>query len=145
MKTIKSIFGGLLFMTFLFTTCGLAQEGHYYEITTWKLQVPQDGTRAELNDLMKEFAENVVFKNDKVISQKVMRHITGADVRDVVIISEYASWNDIDAASTMQNKLTEEAWSNEDERAQFFKDFGKYVVTHSDEILQEIPELTKKR
>ena len=144
MKTIKLLFGGLIFILFFFTTCGWAQEGHYYEITTWKLQVTQDGPRDELNSLMKQFSENVVFKNDKVISQKIMHHVSGADVRDVVIISEYANWNDIDAANKLQNKLIDEAWPTDDERGKFFKSWGKYVVTHADEIYQEIPELSKK-
>ncbi len=144
MKTIKSILGALFIMTFFFTTCGFAQDGHYYTVTTWKLQVPQDGSRDELNGLMKEFSEKVVFKNEKIISEKVMHHISGADLRDVVIISEYASWNDIDGANTRQSELMNTAWSNEDERTTFFKTWNKYIITHSDEIYQEMPELAKK-
>ncbi len=145
MKTIKSFLGALCIITLFFTTAGFGQDdGHYYTVTTWKLQVPQDGTRAELNNLMKEFSEKIVLKNEKVISEKVMRHISGADLRDVVIISEYASWNDIDAAGTRQNELLEAAWPNEDDRKTFFKTWSKYVITHSDEIYQEMPELAKK-
>ncbi|SDL90076.1 hypothetical protein [Kriegella aquimaris] len=145
MKTIKSLVGALFIMTLFFTTAAFGQDdGHYYTVTTWKLQVPQDGTRAELNGLMKEFSEKVVLKNEKIISEKVMHHISGADLRDLVIITEYANWNDIDAASTRQTELVETAWSNEDERNAFFKNWNKYVITHSDEIYQEIPELAKK-
>jgi hypothetical protein len=64
-------------------------------------------------------------------------------MRDWVVISEYASWNDMDAANDMQNKLIEEAWPNEDDRRAWFAKFGKYTITHSDEILQERPDLTK--
>ena len=145
MKKMSSIFKALV-VIILILNCnyGFAQEGHYYEVTTWKLQVPENGTRAEMNNLMKEFSEKVVFKNDKIISQKVMHHISGADLRDVVIISQYASWNDIDAAGNMQNQLINEAWPTEEGRDNFFKAWGKYVITHADEIYQETPELAKK-
>ncbi|WP_339706064.1 hypothetical protein [uncultured Kriegella sp.] len=144
MKTIKSLLGTLLILALFMTTAGVAQEGHYYTVTTWKIQIPQDGSRAELNDLMKEFSEKVVLKNEKILSEKVMHHISGADLRDLVITTEYANWNDIDAASTRQAELMETAWPSEDERKNFLKTWNKYVITHSDEIYQEMPELAKK-
>jgi hypothetical protein len=64
-------------------------------------------------------------------------------MRDWVFLSEYASWNDIEAANDMQNKLVEEGWPNEEDRDKFFDTFWKYVITHSDEILVEKTELSK--
>ncbi|CAZ97800.1 hypothetical protein [Zobellia galactanivorans] len=139
MKAIKSLLGTLLLLLVFMPTSGTAQDGHYYMATTWKLQVPEDGSNKQLKELLKEFSEKTVFKNEKIISEKVMYHISGADLRDVVVITEYANWNDIEAA-----KLMETGWPNEEERATFMKTFGKYVVTHSDEIFKEIPELAKK-
>ena len=134
----------LLIVAMLYSGSALAQdEGNFYSVTTWKMQVPADGSAAELNELFKEWYDKITTKNDKVLSQKVLRHVTGADMRDWVVISEYASWNDMDAANDMQNKLIEEAWPNEDERRAWFDKFGKYTITHSDEILQERPGLTK--
>jgi hypothetical protein len=143
MKRLTLIFV-LAIVVMLFSGSGIAQdEGHYYAITTWKLTVPADGSNAELNELFKEWYEKIVSKNDKVLSQKVLRHVTGSDMRDWVVISEYASWNDMDAAGDEQSRLVQEAWPNEDDRRAWFAKFGKYTVTHSDEILQERPELTK--
>ncbi len=141
---MKSIIGSLLIMALFIPVAGSAQEGNYFTVTTWKLSIPENGTRAELNGLLKEFSEKISFNNDKVISERVLHHISGADLRDLVIISEYATWNDIDAASTMQNELINKAWPKEEDRNTFFKSWNKYVVTHSDEIYQEYPELTKK-
>lgn len=141
---MKSIIGALIIMALFIPNSGSAQEGNYFTVTTWKLHVPENGTRTELNGLLKEFSEKISFKNDKVISEKVLHHISGADLRDLVIISEYASWNDIDAASNMQNELIDKAWPKEEDRNAFFKSWNKYVITHSDEIYQENPELTKK-
>jgi hypothetical protein len=141
---MKSIIGALLVAALFLPTFGSAQEGNYFTVTTWKLSVPENGTRAELNELLKEFSEKISFKNDKVISERVLHHISGADLRDVIIISEYDTWNDIDAASDMQNELINKTWPKEEDRNAFFKSWNKYVVTHSDEIYQEYPELTKK-
>jgi hypothetical protein len=143
MKRLTQIFVFALVAMLLSGTALAQNEGHFYSVTTWKMQVPADGSAAELNELFKEWYEKITTKNDKVLSQKVLRHVTGADMRDWVVISEYASWNDMDAANDMQSKLVEEAWPNEDDRRAWFAKFGKYTVTHSDEILQERPGLTK--
>lgn len=127
----------------LLSANSFAQDGSYYTMTTWKFMVPADGSNSELNDLMKEWHNKVVSKNDKIVSEKVLVHRSGADLRDWVFLSEYATWNDINEANDVQNKLVEEGWPDEDERKEFFAKFWKYVVTHSDEILQEKPELSK--
>lgn len=141
---MKLTIGALFILALFLPNAGTAQEGHYYTVTTWKLSIPENGSRAELNGLLKEFSEKITFKNDKVISEKVLHHISGADLRDLVVISEHANWNDIEAASKKQNELMTTSWPKEEDRNAFFKSWNKYVVTHSDEIYQENPELTKK-
>jgi hypothetical protein len=113
MKRLTQIFVFALVAMLLSGTALAQNEGHFYSVTTWKMQVPADGSAAELNELFKEWYEKITTKNDKVLSQKV------------------------------QSKLVEEAWPNEDDRRAWFAKFGKYTVTHSDEILQERPGLTK--
>lgn len=133
----------LTFAVMLLSANIIAQDGNYYVMTTWKFSVPEDGSNSELNDLMKEWNEKVVMKNDKIVSEKAFVHRSGADMRDWVFLSEYASWGDIEAANDMQNKLVEEGWPNEEDRDKFFDTFWKYVITHSDEILMEKSELAK--
>ena len=134
----------IIAILFIYSSISFAQdEGHYYTVTTWKLKVPADGSGSELNELFKEWHDKIVSKNDKILSQKVLRHQSGADMRDWVVITEYASWNEIDAAGDEQSRLVQEAWPNEDDQSAWFAKFGKYALTHSDEILQEKPELTK--
>lgn len=131
-------------LLFFFSSNTFAQnDGHYYTVTTWKIEIPEDGSNAEFMKLMEEWNAKVVSKNDKVISEKVFRHQSGSDMRDWVVVTEYASWNDIDAANNTQNELVNEGWPNADERSAFFKKFWKYVETHSDEIYQELPTLRK--
>lgn len=143
MKNLTKIFV-LLFVVMLLSGNSFAQdEGHYYTITTWKISTPEDGSNAEFNELMKEWYDKVVSKNDKIISERVMQHQSGGDMRDWVFITEYASWNDIDAANDEQNKLVDEGWPNKEKRKKYFDSFWKYVITHSDEILREKPGLRK--
>lgn len=143
MKHLTKIFV-LLFAVILLSGNSFAQdEGNYYTITTWKISVPEDGSNAEFNEIMQEWYDKVVSKNDKIISERVMQHQSGGDMRDWVFITEYASWNDIDAANDEQNKLVDEGWPTKEERSKFFDTFWKYVDTHSDEILQEKPGLRK--
>ncbi len=146
MKNIKIQFTYMIaLLAILLSTQSVAaqEEAHYFEVTTWKLQIPEDGSRAELNTVMKEWYQKVVLKNPKVLSRKVLVHISGADMRDWVIITEYANWNDINEAGNLNGKLVAEGWPDEAKRKQFFDTFNKYAITHSDEILQEVPELTK--
>lgn len=143
MKTTKIVTWAFAAAMILSAFAATAQGGHYYTVTTWKIDIPEDGSRAEFNQLMKNFSDKVVKNNDKVISEKVMFHISGSDMRDVVVITEYASWADIDAASITQNELMQSAWPDEGERSAFMKSFFKYVVTHSDEIYRENPDMAK--
>ena len=133
----------LTFAVMLLSSNIFAQDGNYFVMTTWKFMVPEDGSNSELNDLMKEWHEKVVMKNDKIVSEKAFVHRSGADMRDWVFLSEYASWSDIEAANDTQNKLVAEGWPNEEDRDKFFDTFWKYVITHSDEILMEKSELAK--
>ena len=143
MKTIKLFTMALLATMIVSLSSASAQDGNFYTVTTWKMHVPENGTRAEMIALMQEFTDKVVMKNTKVISEKVMHHISGSDMRDLVVISEFASWNDIDAANKMQDELVQKAWPEEKARDAWMKSFMKYVVTHSDEIYQGYPKMTK--
>jgi len=119
------------------------KEPHYFVIQTWKVTIPEDGSRAELNELMKEWAEKITRKNDKVISERVVRHNMSSDSRDIIFITEYATWNDIDAASDKQSELLKAAYPNDEERRAFNRKIGRYFNKHSDEIFQEVPSFGK--
>ncbi|NIR51505.1 hypothetical protein GWO43_23270, partial [candidate division KSB1 bacterium] len=103
------------------------------------VDIPEDGTQAEFDEMMKEWAEKITRKNDKILNEWVMRHLSGSDSRDLVIITEYASWSDIEAAQKMQNKLMEAVWPDKKVRDAHMKKFGRYLVSHSDEIYSGIP------
>jgi len=143
MKTIKLFAMALVATMIISLSSANAQDGNYFTVTTWKMHVPENGSKAEMLELLQEFTDKVVKKNTKVISERVLHHVSGNDMRDLVVISEFANWNDIDASGDMQNELVMKAWPEEKARDEWMKKFMKYVVTHSDEIYQEYPKMTK--
>lgn len=146
MKRVNLLFVAALAIVFSLSTNSFAQdkpEGHLYTVTTWKIAIPEDGSRAELDSLMTVYHNKVVAKNDKIVSTKVLHHYWGSDNRDVVFINEYASWGDIEAAGDLQEKLTKEAWPDKAEAQKFFKAMGKYMIKHSDEIYMGMPDMSK--
>lgn len=146
MKKFYLLSLALIAMALSSSLSGYAQDKpqkHFYTVTTWKFTIPEDGSNAELDSLMKVWHDMVVVKNEKVVSEKVLRHYWGHDMRDWVFVTEYASWADIEAAGDMQGKLVEAAWPDKADRKKFFKAFNKYAVTHSDEIYQDQPDLAK--
>ena len=116
---------------------------HVYTIQKWRVVIPANGSSAELDKLLQEWHDKIVMKNDKVISEIVMRHNTGSDSRDLLFVTEYANWNDIDAADKIQWNLVDQAWPNKDDRKEYFDTWNKYGRFHSDEIMTEKSKLRK--
>jgi len=117
-------------------------DGHIVIVTTWYVDTPEDGSRAEYDSLSAIINEKVVSKNSKIISRYHLRHLWGSDSRQVVLITEYASMADEAAASEEGDKLFKEAFPNEEERKAFGESYRKYWNGyHSDEIYSV---LTKK-
>ncbi len=144
MKTFKNKFSTFL-LCFLFASgIAMAQDGPYFTVTTWKITIPENGSNAEFNTLLKEFQQKISIPNKKIISERLMRHASGSDSRDLVIITEYASWNDIDAAATRQGELMDTAWGDEAASKEFFKKFNKYFLMHTDEIYIGMAGMDKK-
>ena len=119
------------------------EERHFFEVQTFKTVIPEDGSYAERDSLMLEWVKAVQNKNDKFISVRHLRHYYGSDSRDWVVIWEYKSWEDIEAASNKSVELFREHWPDDKERAEFNKKFGKYWTGHSDEIYREFPKFRK--
>ena len=119
------------------------KEPHFFVVTTWKTVMPDDGSAVERDSLMKEWTEKVLKKNEKIISQKNFRHYYGSDVRDWVIITEYKTWGDIEAAAKISQKLNKKSWPDDKKRSEFFKNLMKYFGTHSDEIYKDMPKFSK--
>ncbi|SDS53477.1 hypothetical protein [Gramella sp. MAR_2010_147] len=90
-------------------------------------------------DTEKQYFENVTKKNDLILSSGVYTHYFTADNSEVMLVNVYRTWEDIEKANEINQKLVEEAWPDEDERQKFFeKQAGYYEPDHNDEIYQSM-------
>ena len=104
-------------------------------VTTWYVENPEDGSPAEYDSLATIIYDKVVSKNKYIVNRTLVRHYWGSDSRQRVIITEYASMEDIAKADEEGGRLFREAFPNEEDRKAFGDAFGKYWNGyHSDEI-----------
>ncbi|MDX1761072.1 MAG: hypothetical protein R3218_02860 [Christiangramia sp.] len=90
-------------------------------------------------DTEKEYFENVTSKNDLILSSGVYTHYFTPDNSEVVLVNVYRTWEDIEKANEVNQKLIEEAWPSESERQKFFeKQASYYEPDHNDEIYQSM-------
>lgn len=145
MKYVIIFFAIVFFFSFV-NNSAFAQEeeeqGHIFVVTTWKTVMPDGGSAAERDSLLKELY-NAQKSNPKVLSQRELQHHWGNDSRDMVVITEYASMADIDEAGKINQELNKKKWPDDKKRAAFWQAVGKYFDYHSDEIYEERPEFRK--
>jgi len=121
------------------------EKPHIYVVTTYKAVIPEGGTAAERDSLLSQFFRAVTKKNNKIFSSKTLVHYYGSDLRDWVIMEEYKTWTDIEAADKISQKLIMKKWPNDKKRKEFFRKIEKYFsgFIHSDEIYLEKPMFRK--
>ena len=128
--TVALVFSGMLYAQ--------EEEPHVYVVTTWERIYPDDGSDAELDSLRTIWTENVVNKNEFIVSQMIMTHMWGSNSSDYVVITEHKNFCDIDKASKRNGELIRELIPDDKQRAEFFDAVFKYFGDHSDEIYQGI-------
>ncbi len=101
-----------------------------------------DGSADERDSLVTELY-NAQKSNPKVLNTLELRHLWGNDSREWVVISQYATWADIEEANKINQELNKKRWPDDEERAEFFQQPFKCFGRHSDEIYSEIPEFHK--
>ena len=112
----------------------------YLTVTTTHWNDDPDVNFDKWLDDEKEYHEKVVMKNDLIASSGVFMHYMTEDNTEVILVTVYKSWEDIEKSNEVTAKLIEEAWPNEDERKAYFdRKTSYYSAEHSDEIYQTMP------
>ena len=120
-------------------------EGHIYVVSTFKMVIPEGGSRDERDNLLMELQE-AQKSNKKVLSSITLRHRWGNDSRDWVTITEYKNMADIVEAQKINTKLNKKKWKDDEGVTAFFQKLGKYFEGgHSDEIYIELPKFTQEK
>ena len=123
----------------------LPTERMIYYFRTSHTNWPEDGSMDEIRSLRKEFIENVIHKNEKIQAYYPMRHLYGADSRELTEVFVLESMSDLEEINdTQMQELVNAHWPDEEEREKFFKAFNKYSTPwHGDLIYSSVPELAK--
>lgn len=142
MKKMKTMLTALLIMLLL-SNSTFAQEAKPYYVTAtkmhWNMKL-DNFSMDEWKALEKEYLDKVVKKNPFIKGQMFLMHYFTEDNTELILVSRYDSWNDIEKASEKTEELVKAVWSNEKERKAFFSKKEKYYAKeHSDEIYSTLP------
>ena len=140
MRNLSFSLAVMLLLTFFISSQVNAQDEdpHVYTVTTTEFTFPDGGSSAAWDSLNTLYMDNVIKKNEYIISQRVLRHMWGNNSLDLVFITEYKSFTDIEKGQNRTAELFRETWATSEERQAYNKAVGKYFGNrHSDEIYQE--------
>ncbi|WP_372769716.1 hypothetical protein [Lutibacter sp.] len=142
MKLLKNVSFGMLVFLFMFTTKATAQDAQTEEfqpvfLTVTTLHRSSD-PNVDFTDWRKteeEYYNKVTAKNNLIIGSGYYMHYFTPDDSEILSVSVFNSWEDIEKANEITNKLVMEAWPDEAKRTAFFEKQNSYYATkHSDEI-----------
>jgi hypothetical protein len=105
---------------------------------------PEDGTRAEFEQLRLEYNKNVIQKNPFIHAYYPLRHAWGADNREFVNVYVVKSFCDISEMNKATAGLVAAAWPDETKRKAFMKKYNRYYSgVHGDYIYSSNPQVSK--
>jgi hypothetical protein len=138
MKTINHTIKGLLILTVLLSSTVFSQNQDplFVKVKTmhWNMDI-EDFSMHDWKALELEYFNKVTMKNPYILSSTVLQHHFTDDSSEILFVTVFNSWNDIDLAAKRTNELVAAAWPNEDERKAFLKKQAHfYANEHSDEI-----------
>ena len=140
---MKSIIKNLLVVALFIGAfnSGFSQDKEVYiTATTAHWNWDNDGSNERWLELEKAWHDNVVVKNEHILSSGVYHHMYTEDNSEVVFITVYPTWNDIELAGKRASELAKEAWPDDEERSKTGQERNAYYSTyHSDEIWVSLP------
>lgn len=114
-------------------------QGPAIVVTTIEVAMPEDGSMAEFDSLNQLYTDNVIKKNDLIVNFRTLRHWWGHNNREMLVVYEVKTWEDVIAANQKNNELFEKAWTTKESRKAFNDAYNKYFTgKHSDEIYSDV-------
>ncbi len=147
MRTKKLLFGAALA---LFISCGSFvssaqsnEEPHIFVIQTWTRNTGPGIERSQADSLVRFYHENIVLKNEKLLSSRTMAHFFTSDSREYVFVLEYKSLTDMELAFKIDEANENKLWPTKKSREAYDMLWSKLFNHHCDEIYSEIPGTRK--
>lgn len=132
----KKLLLGIFILSLLFSFNIQAQEDQapvFITVTTMHRNL--DADRTDWRKTEQEYFDKVTSKNDLIIGSEILNHYYTANSSEILHVSVYKTWGDIEKSGDVTNKLIEKAWPNEKERKAFLEKYNSYYSPmHSDEI-----------
>lgn len=136
------VFGSLIILTLLLCLPLLAQENPqtvYVTLTTMHRNA--DADKKEWINVEQEYFDKVTSKNDLIIGADILTHFFTENSSEILHVSAYKNWEDIEKANQITDDLIKKAWPDEKERKAFFEKYRSlYTPMHSDEIYVSVLE-----
>ena len=109
-----------------------------------KIKWPENGTPEERDSLLSIYVENVVKKNEHIVSHREYAHFFTGDNHDYLVIEEYKDMDGLEASFRRTTELENQAWPDETKRKEFFKLLDSYFENwHGDHLYRMNPKLSK--
>lgn len=136
----------MLILTLILSTNITAQEDPkpvFITVTTMHRNLESDGK--DWRKTEQEFFDKVTSKNDLIIGSEILTHYYTANSTEILHISVYKTWEDIEKSGNITDELIKKAWPDEKVRTAFFdKQRSYYSTLHSDEIYTSQPMVGTK-
>jgi hypothetical protein len=147
MKTNKISVLGMLIFTFLLSMGIRAQEDPkpvYITVTTAHRNLDADGK--DWRKTEQEYFDKVTSKNELIIGSEILTHYYTANSSEILLVSVFKTWEDIEKSNDVSEELIKKAWPDEKTRKAFFdKQRSYYTTMHSDEIYNSLPMVGEKQ
>jgi hypothetical protein len=123
----------------------LAQDaGNIIHVTSLKTKMVEGGSWQVRDSLIAIYNNNVIKKNDKILSHRELSHYFTASSTDYLVIDEYKDFASLEEAFKLNDELEKKAWPDEKQRKEFLKAMGAYFEQwHGDEIYHMNAKLSK--
>ncbi|MFV8374566.1 hypothetical protein [Flavobacterium sp. LB1P62] len=140
MKKKDNLVLRLLILTFLSSIGMFAQEDPKpIFITVTTLHRNLDTDRKEWKQTEQEYFDKVTSKNDLIIGSEILNHYYTENSSEVLQVSVFKTWEDIEKSNDVSNELIKKGWPDEKIRKDFFDKHNTYYSKmHSDEIYSSI-------
>jgi hypothetical protein len=141
MSIKKSIGLVAILCTILLPVALTAQTAPKFMVVTQAHYNPGSGLSFdEWKAMEKEYFDKVTLKNDLILGTNVLVHFYTNDNSEILMVTTYSSWGDIEKAGEKTGELEKAAWPDSVQRTAFLKKQRScYTTMHSDEIRTILP------
>ncbi len=143
----KNLLWALLAFAFLsfLPAAGLAQlTGNVVNVQALKTKWPDKGTMAQRDSLVSLYVENVIRKNEHILSHREYTHFFTASNQDYLVIEEYKDMAGVEASFLRNTELEKLGWPDEAKRKAYFDLLDSYFENwHGDALYRTNAKLSK--